>query len=170
MRRKLNQIKLVAVLCVTAYFPISALKAQEPLAVTGQQLEGAWIIDLASDPAPGPIPVAPPVKTSGLLSRDGTVLIQNVIPDMPGSRVIQGVGEWVRTGNREFALTWTFVIVSTVDGTYIGAFTDRAKLRYNPELNELSGDFTFEVTLADGSKPFGGAGKMKAKRLAIVPL
>jgi hypothetical protein len=138
--------------------------AEGPLDAGGQQLVGAWTIELAGDPP------ALSVKTSGLFTMDGSVLIQNVVPDMPGTKVIQGIGEWVRSGNREFDLTWTYLIVSTIDGSYIGVFKDRARVHYNADGTALDGNFTFEVTLADGSKPFAGTGKFKGTRVRIEPL
>lgn len=80
------------------------------------------------------------------------------------------MGEWVRTGNREFALTWISIITNATDGTYFGMFQDKATLHYNADLTELSGDFTFDAFLADGTKVFSGKGKMTATRIRVAPL
>jgi hypothetical protein len=164
MRLNLKQGNVVAVLLATAMLSAAPAVAQGPIAAGGQQLEGAWTIDLLGDP-PGLS-----VKTTGLLHLDGSVLIQNVVPDMPGTKTMHGTGEWVRSGNREFDLTWIYIVVSAVDGSYLGVFTDRAKIHYNADGTALEGNFTFEVTLADGSKPFAGTGKFKAVRVRIEPL
>ena len=167
MQRRFNQTMTFLAVFLAASLGSVALAADSPtIDVGGQQLTGAWVITLSSDTAGA----APPQTTSGILSSAGTVFIQNTVPDMPGTKLIQGVGEWVRIGNRQFALTWVYIITNAADGTYVGMFQDKATLQYNSDLTQLSGDFSFEVTLADGSKPFSGTGKMKAARVAIVPL
>jgi hypothetical protein len=161
--KNLFQTKLAAVLAA-ALLVTASLSAEGPVSAGGQQLEGAWVIDLLGDPP------AASARTSGLFGRDGTIFIQNTVPDFPGVRTIQGVGEWVRTGDREFALTWVYIVVSTVDGSYFGTFKDRAKVSYSADGSQLTGQFTFEVTLADGSKPFSGTGKVQATRVRVEPL
>ncbi|MDP2998257.1 MAG: hypothetical protein Q8N47_12280 [Bryobacterales bacterium] len=164
MRLNPKQRNRLAVLLATACLWAAPVLAQKPAADGGQQLEGAWTIELIGDPP------ALSVKTSGLFTQDGAVFIQNVVPDVPGTEVVQGVGEWARSGNREFDLTWIYLIVSPTDGSYMGVFKDRAKIRYNADGTALEGNFAFQVTLADGSQPFVGAGKFKAVRVRIDPL
>lgn len=168
---KVSKAARVALSLALITLTLCLLASDSPAAVDvgGQDLNGAWIITLAADPGAG---AAPPQQTSGILSRDGTVFIQNTVPDTLGpanTHVIQGVGEWVRTGNREFALTWTYLIVSTVDGTYLGMFQDKATLHYNADLTELSGDFSSEATFF-GSVVFSTKGKITATRIRVVPL
>jgi len=147
----------------------NALRAAEPagaqpIAAGGQHLDGAWIIDLLGDPG------SLTVKTSGFFTIDGSMFINNVVPNvLPGMIILQGTGEWVRSGNQQFDLTWIYPVVSAVDGSYKGVFKDLAKIHYNAD-GTLEGDSTFAFILADGSTAFSGTQKLKAVRVRIEPL
>ena len=160
--KSIVQTRILAALVVAVCMSSVSLMAQ-PMSAGGQQLEGAWVIDLVGDPP------AASAKTSGIFDRDGTVFIQNTVPDRPGTRTIDGTGEWVRTGDREFALTWVYIVVAA-DGSYFGMFKDRAKIRLSADGTELNGDFTFEVSLPDGTVVFSGTGKFHAVRVRVEPL
>ena len=129
-----------------------------------QKLEGAWSIDVLGDP--GSITV----KTSGFFNRDGSLFIQNVVPNIvPGALIVHGTGEWVRSGHRQFDLTWIYPIVSTADGSYIGEFKDLARIHYNAD-GTLEGISTFKFTLADGTVQFAGSSKLKMVRVRVEPM
>ncbi len=110
------------------------------------------------------------MKSSGIFMRDGSLFIQNVLPDSPGTRIGHAVGEWVRSGNREFDLTWIFIVVSSADGSYVGTFKNRGKVRYNSDATQLDGSYSFDYMLADGTKVFAGTGKVKATRIRVEPM
>ena len=153
---------LLAALFSTALMSTSPAVAQT--VGNEQQLEGAWSIDLLGDP--GSITV----KTSGFFNRDGSLFIQNVVPNiLPGALIVHGTGEWVRSGNRQFDLTWIYPVVSSVDGSYIGEFKDLARIHYNAD-GTLEGISTFKFILADGTVQFAGSSKLKMVRVRIEPM
>ena len=126
-----------------------------------QKLEGAWRVEWL-----GTSPGALSGKTSGFFNRDGTLFIQNGVPDGGGTHSLHGTGEWVRSGHRQFDLTWIYPIVSTVDGSYIGEFKDLARIHYNDD-GTLEGISTFKFILPDGTVQFAGSSKLKMVRVRI---
>ena len=151
---------LLAALFSTALMSTSPAVAQTAVG-KDQKLEGAWRIEWV-----GVSPGALSGKTSGFFNRDGTLFIQNLAPRRPGINGGHGTGEWVRSGRRQFDLTWIYPIVSEVDGSYIGEFKDLARIHYNDD-GTLEGDATFTFTLADGSVAFAGSSKLNMVRVRI---
>ena len=150
---------LLAALFSTALMSTSPAVAQTDVG-NKQKLEGAWRVEWLGDPG------SLSGKTSGFFNRDGTLFIQNQVPDGRGIHGLHGTGEWVRSGNRQFDLTWIYPIVSSVDGSYIGEFKDLARIHYNAD-GTLEGISTFKFTLADGTVTFTGSGRLKMVRVQI---
>jgi len=129
-----------------------------------QQLTGSWSIQFLVDGGPGT------TKTSGIFNRDGSIFVQNVIPNvLPNMLIMHGTGEWTRSRNGDFDLTWIYPVVSALDGTYIGEFKDLARIHYNSD-GTLGGDSTWAFTLADGTFQFGGVQKLKLVRVRVQPM
>ena len=162
MRRAAKPALFVAVILATALMPAAPAVAQTDVG-NKQKLEGAWRVEWLGDPG------SLSGKTSGFFNRDGTLFIQNQVPDGNGRHGLHGTGEWVRSGNRQFDLTWIYPIVSSVDGTYIGEFKDLARIHYNAD-GTLEGIATFKFILADGTVQFAGSGKLKMVRVRIEPM
>jgi len=149
----------VAVLLATAMTLTTPASAQPPPADV-RQLEGAWMISFTSGR----------VKTSGFFNRDGSMFVQNALPNIqPGLIGMHGTGEWVRSGDGQFDLTWVFPVVSAVDGTYIGQYKDLARIHFNAD-GTLEGDSTWAFTLADGTYQFGGPQTVHFVRVRIEPM
>ena len=163
--RTLNMNKAAKPALFAAVLLANALTSAAPAVAQSitadvRQLEGAWTIIFTSGR----------VKTSGFFTRDGSMFIQNAIPNIqPGMIGMHGTGEWVRSGNGQFDLTWIYPVVNVLDGTYIGQYKDKARIHYNAD-GALEGDYTFEFTLADGTYQFGGGGKIGMVRVRIEPL
>jgi hypothetical protein len=150
-------------LFATALITTGSAEAQ-PIGAGGQRLDGAWTIDLLGDP--GSITV----KTSGFFTLDGSMFINNAVPNvLPGMIVLHGTGVWARSGNRQFDLTWIYPVVSAVDGSYVGEFKDLARVHYNAD-GTLSGDSTFSYILVNGTTAFAGSQRIKLVRVAIESL
>ena len=86
-----------------------------------------------------------------------------------GMLILNGTGAWVRSGNRQFDLTWIYPVVSTIDGSYIGEFKDLARINLNDD-GTMTGVSTFAFTLADGTVAFAGSQKVKMVRLRVEPM
>ena len=156
-------------LLLAALFSTALMSTSPAVAQTGvgneQKLEGAWSIDVS-----GVTPGSGGSKTSGFFNRDGSLFIQNLTPNLvPGLYGGHGTGEWVRSGHRQFDLTWIYPIVSSVDGSYVGEFKDLARIRYNDD-GTLEGMATFKFTLANGTVQFAGSSKLKMVRVRIEPI
>ena len=155
--------RLVAMLIAIALLSAAPVVAQ-PSAARGQSLEGTWRIDFLGDPG------FLTVKTSGFFTSDGSMFVQNVVPNIaPGMLILNGTGAWVRSGNRQFDLTWIYPVVSPIDGSYIGEFKDLARIYLNDD-GTLTGVSTFAFTLADGTVAFAGSQKVKMVRLRVEPM
>ena len=155
--------RLVAMLVATALLSVAPAVAQ-PSAARGHNLEGTWRIDLIGDPG------FLTVKTSGFFTSDGSMFVQNAVPNIaPGMLILNGTGAWVRSGNRQFDLTWIYPVVSPIDGSYIGEFKDLARIYLNYD-GTLTGVSTFAFTLADGTVAFAGSQKVKMVRLRVEPM
>ena len=152
---------LLAALFATAFMSPSPVVAQTDVG-NEQKLEGAWSIEVS-----GTSPGSGSGKTSGFFNRDGSVFIQNLTPSLvPGMYGGHGTGEWVRSGHRQFDLTWIYPIVSSVNGSYIGEFKDLARIHFKADGN-LEGISTFKFTLADGTVQFAGSSNLKMVRVRV---
>jgi hypothetical protein len=158
-----KQALFVGVILASALIPaVTAFSQQIPGG--GQQIQGTWRIGFNVKPG------SSAVGTSGSFTNDGVMFVQNIIPNiLPGMLITNGTGEWVRSGNRQFDLTWIYPVVSAVDGTYIGEFKDLARVHYNAD-GTLEGPSTYAFILADGTVSFGASQTIKLVRIRIEPL
>jgi hypothetical protein len=107
-------------------------------------------------------------------TRDGrsTVLLP-FGPPAPGSgdTRVGGLGEWIRTGRREFAGT-EFFFASQGYGDTAAVPLQRSifKLTLDEDGDSFSGPFRYEVIDANGNVLFSGDGTFSGKRLNVVPL
>ena len=162
-RQAARLARLMAMLIATALMPAVPVVAQ-PAVAGRHHLEGTWRIDFLGDPG------FLTVKTSGFFTSDGSMFVQNPVPNIaPGMLILNGTGAWVRSGNRQFDLTWIYPVVSPIDGSYIGEFKDLARIYLNDD-GTLTGVSTFAFTLADGTVAFAGSQKVKMVRLRVEPM
>jgi len=101
-------------------------------------------------------------------TRDGrtTVLLPFGPPCCNDTRV-GGLGEWIRTGPREFAVTEFFF---DSQDTTVPLQRSRLKLTLDESGDAFSGPFRFEVIDTEGNVLFSDDGTFTGKRLNVVPL
>ncbi len=128
-------------------------------------LKGAWMMDYLGEGG------SLSGRTSAIFTSDGSVFVQNTVPNiLPGAIILHGTGEWVRSADGRFDLTWIYPVVSATNGSNMGMFKDRAKLLYSADGKTLEGRLTFQYTLPDGTVAFDGTSQMKLVRVRIEPL
>lgn len=101
-------------------------------------------------------------------TRDGrsTVLLPFGPPCCNDTRV-GGLGEWSRTGPREFAVTEYFF---ASEDTSEPLQRSRLRLTLDPTGNKFSGPFRFEIIDNDGNILFSDDGTFTGERLKLVPM
>lgn len=153
-----------AVLIAAALISATPVRTQT-IAADVQPLQGAWMMDYLGEGG------SLSGRTSAIFTSDGSVFVQNTVPNiLPEAIVLHGTGEWVRSADGQFDLTWIYPVVSATDGSNMGMFKDRAKLRYSSDGKTLEGRLTFQYTLPDGTVAFDGTSQMKLVRVRIEPL
>ena len=140
MKKRLHLLGVGLVLTVLvsllAAQTIGAGGGRELRAVSGvgQELEGTWLVTVRpNNPPPGLPPSFPTLNTflpSGELLETGT--------GTPPSRRTPGHGEWLRTGDRRFALTLVFFRFDA-EGRYIGPLEANTTLRLARNLRTFRG-------------------------------
>ena len=134
------------------------------LSPLGQQLEGTWMLTVRLDgvPPPGVPPVIPAMNTflpGGALFETGAGLATR----SPGH------GQWVRTGDREFAATFAFFRFDPA-GRPLGAQRVTKVIRLDEGLDELRAEARFELTDPDGTVTTRGRATESGTRLRIAQL
>jgi hypothetical protein len=130
-----------------------------------QSLKGAWNTTIVFD---GPIPTcsAPAINT-----RDG-----GVISNACALNESPGYGQWVRTGNHEFAITFVgleYDLDGTMTGTLgasSGTYKVRARVHLSDNSNEFNGPFTTDIFDLNGNVIFTVSGTVTGKRIVVEPL
>jgi hypothetical protein len=125
----------------------------------GEHLEGTWIVDAVTN-----IPSAPPVTSLATFSRDGGVTETSSL-----TSVGPGHGEWIRIGNRKFALTVWYLRFSST-GQFIGSSRVRATFELDTNLTQGRGTFQAEVFDLNANLLFSYGGTSTARRIQVVPL
>jgi hypothetical protein len=155
--------KLLASIGAATVFTGAAAQSAIAASPGGQQLEGAWLTTIGT-------PGFAPALGLNLFTRDGIVIETNVIevPSLPpfanGSFTV-GFGEWVRTGDREF--TMTFLKLITRGGTAVGVFKLRARMTLSPNLDTLSGTNLFEFFDNNSNVVLQGTGTLSSTRIGV---
>jgi len=130
-----------------------------------QSLKGAWNVTIDFG---GLIPTcsAPAVNM-----RDG-----GVVANACALNESPGYGQWVRTGNHEFAVTFVgleYDLDGTMTGTpgaSSGSYKVRASVRLSDNSNEFNGPFTTDIFDLNGNVIFTVSGTITGKRIEVEPL
>jgi len=140
MKKRLHLVSVGLVLTVL----VSLLAAQtigaggspelRTVSGVGQELEGTWLVTVRPDNPPPGLPASFPTLNTYLPSGE---LIETGV-GAPPSRRSPGHGEWVRTGDRRFALTLMFFRFDA-EGRYIGTQEAHTQLRLRRNLRTLRG-------------------------------
>jgi hypothetical protein len=130
-----------------------------------KQLSGAWKVIVTSGEG-GP----PPFPSLFTFARDGGVVQTDAgppAPDQPISTFSTGLGEWRRTGKRQFIITYTQFQFDQGQNL-IGTFRGRISATLNSELSELTGELTVEFFDTDDNLIFTGDGTVRGSRLPVL--
>ena len=143
----------VVVVLVTV---ILAQSSGSSIRITGQHMEGTWVVTLTGSPT----------RILQTFHADGTMVVVT-------SNFLQSVavGEWVRTGDRQFDVTYIRHRWDT-GGNLLGSLKTRTRLTLNETLDEWSGSVKADNFDLDGNfvSSLGGVGTLQAKRIGIEPL
>jgi hypothetical protein len=153
----LTKIKFLPILAVTALVLSAALSLADSAGSQPAQnhLAGTWIKSFE-----------PGVAAPSLLSymSDGRVIVSGPITILPGpgfiSLVGTGHGEWIRTGNHEFASTVMF-LGSDLTTEFLFFVKVISAIKLNDASDELTATGTVTVTFTDGFSftiPLPGSG------------
>jgi len=143
---------------VVACGVLVAFSATSSAADGNKTLAGAWNITIEFDD-----PALVGCTTPGLNTADGGVIAQGC--DLSES---PGYGQWRRTGNGEFAVTFSGVNYGAPGTGITGSYKVRATLQVSGE--SFSGPFVTDVFALDGTLLFSASGTVTAERIGIEPL
>ena len=127
---------------------------------SGQSLAGAWNVKIEFD-TPGIEGCTAP----GLNSADGGVIAGACsLAESPG------YGQWVRTGNRTFEITFVGQGFDLETGAINSTYKVRARVRLHQDLQQFSGPFVTDVFAPDGSVLITASGLVTADRVNVESL
>jgi hypothetical protein len=127
---------------------------------SGQSLEGAWNVKIESD-----APAIDGCAAPGLITSDGGIIAAGCsLAESPG------YGQWVRTGNRRFAVTFVGQGFDLATGAINSTYKVRASVRLSGDLQQFSGPFVTDIFAPDGTLIFTASGTVTADRITVEPL
>ena len=163
MNRSLKSLAVVALLMLLCQ--ANTLWAQN----NSQQLQGAWLMTTVDPPA-GAGPTRP-LNALALFNRDGGSQTTAAVTNPPGIIQSEGLGEWVRTAENEFVVTWMYTNALVLDAqgnaVDLGLFRIQVKLSYNADRTQLSGPVKFAALDLNGSVLFSGESAVVLKRIPL---
>jgi hypothetical protein len=129
-------------------------------AASSQSLAGAWNVKIEFD-TPGIEGCTAP----GVNSADGGVIAAGCsLAESPG------YGQWVRTGNRTFEITFVGQGFDLETGAINSTYKVRARVRLREDLQQFSGPFVTDVFAPDGSVLISASGLVTADRVNVESL
>ena len=148
----------------------AGLTGKPAMAEAGQRLEGSWTV--AVEPTGGQLG-APRLlvsfTTEGVALR--TAPLQQMAPPALGVAkmfISTTHGEWVRTGDREFALTFIGFAFDDA-GNFLATQHIRVAPTLSDTLDTFSGPFKTEFLAADGSVLAASTGTVQGTRIRAEP-
>ena len=158
---------IAGALALPFILPVQTLQANVERYESSDALLGTWIVQISGDPAT--LPPGAPLSFTELdtFAAGGGFVASN---NGPGSGDPAGQGNWVRTGDRQFALTQMRL---GFDGD--NNFTEFNKIRSSLTLNKRGDEFTVtsqvDIILPNGTVlPFHPGATSHGTRVAIEPL
>ena len=155
MTRRLIGALLCGAIAMLVPAHVAALPQSSALG-DGQHLDGSWIVDAT-------VAGEPPLKGLITFTRDGALVETVFLPF-----VSPGHGAWVRTGNRQFAITNVY-FVSDLSGQLLRIGTVHAT--YDLDRALTTATIAFHVDLTDPAGQFLSAfeGTGHATRIVVEP-
>ena len=127
---------------------------------SGQSLAGAWNVKIVFD-TPGLEGCTAP----GMNTSDGGVIAAGCsLAESPG------YGQWVRTGNRTFAVTFVGQGFDLATGAITSTYKVRASVRLSQDIQQFIGPFVTDVVALDGTPIITATGIVTADRVTVEPL
>lgn len=136
---------------------LEALQAKE-----AKQLRGTWALTITLTSGLPQLP--PPFPGFITFTADGGLLV-TFVPS-PGTIQYPGQGEWIRTGNREFVLSFAGFQFDE-KGNFLGTLKIRETFTLNEALDESTGQFTWEIAIPTGQVVASGDGTTRGTRIGI---
>ena len=127
-----------------------------PHIVISSPLDGTWTVTVTPTGPDAP----PPFVNVATFFPDGKL----ASVDVDGTT---GLGEWIRVGNRQYALT--FVGPFLLDGHPVN-FKVRGNITLSDNSDQFTGPFQTDVFDAAGNKLFSIVGTVNAKRVRVEPM
>ena len=126
-----------------------------------QNLMGAWNVNIDFGG------VIPACSAPTLNTRDG-----GIVANPCAANESPGYGQWVRTGNGEFALTFVGLEydLAAPGGTANGTYKVRASVSLSNDSQEFSGPFQTDIFDLNGNLVLTVKGTVTAKRVVVEPL
>jgi hypothetical protein len=123
-----------------------------------QTLKGAWNVTIDFQG------VIPTCSAPSLMTRDG-----GVIANACAANESPGYGQWVRTGNNEFAVTFVGLEYGPGGGAN-GSYKVRAKVSIGNDSQEFIGPFQTDMFDLDGNLIFTVTGTVTGRRVVVESL
>ncbi len=140
-----------------------------------QQLGGTWsyTVDVTGVPSGFPLGYKSLItfdSAGGLVQTAWAPPVAEGLAGLVGVSPWIGHGEWVRTGNREFALT-VLIPRFAPTGKFAGIAKARSSIRLNATGREVEGIFQGDIFDVEGNLVVSGfGGTVRATRLQLEPL
>jgi hypothetical protein len=149
---------LAAVLCaaLSAFIAVRIARAQAAVRAAGQHLEGAWMTTVQSSGNPA---------NFTLFTADGGFI---AVPT--GFTSSAAIGSWVRTGDRQFAVTQYRWHYDSAAGTRTGVEKIRWTLTLNDTLDGFTAPYLSDTLDLNGNVVSSGQNTLIGKRIAVEPV
>ena len=149
---------LVIIAAVLAGWSATGYAQADP--ESSQSLAGAWNVKIEFD-TPGVEGCTAP----GMTTADGGVMAA-------GCSLAEsaGYGHWVRTGSRQFGITFIGQGFDLANGAVNSTYKVRANVRLTQDRQQFSGPFVTDVFAPDGTLVFTASGLVTADRVNVEPL
>lgn len=152
-----------------AAFSLMTASAQTTHNTSGQRLEGSWVVTVNRDPTPG-APPPTPIPALASYSRDGLLIFSSPtapppIPPIAGATPSAAHGEWVRIGDRQFAVTFILLYVNA--GKFVASLKVRGIANLNDTLDTFTGPYQAEYRDANGNVFLTGTGNVQGSRIGV---
>jgi hypothetical protein len=154
MRQEVNMIRRSTSLAVCGVIATLLSVGFTASGSSPQNLRGAWNVTIELD---GSVLCTAP----SLITADGGVVANACAPSES-----PGYGEWVRTGNREFAVTFVGHEYAP-DGSQIGTYKVRARGSLGEDSQTFSGPFTSDIFDLNGKLIVSFNGTVRGRRIVV---
>lgn len=155
----MNTKRISAALAIVAIATLITVTSPQPNVLAGgssaPQLEGSWEVTITPDSGPSFISLA-------TFSPGGGMVVVN-----PNQNTSTGHGNWVKTGGKNFAVTFVYILRDPA-GNDIGTVKVRAAVHFDPQADTFSGPQQVMVTIG-GNVVASFCGTVQGERISVEP-